>query len=81
MFKVEKEENNLGDEKRTISHLSVIKEIFLTKLGRAGVQPAIYFLDLIVKETTNQYWMKLLRFLSDLKCTIDDVLTFEADDE
>ena len=81
MFKVEKIENNLVDEKRTIFHSFVIRAIFLTKLGRAGVQPAIYFLDLIVKETTNQYWMKLLRFLSDLKCTIDDVLTFEADDE
>ena len=56
-------------------------KIFLTKLGREGVQPAIYFLDFILKETTNQYWMKLLRFLSYLKCTIDYVLTFEADDE
>ena len=41
MFKVDKEENNLGDEKMTIFHLSVIKDIFLTKLGCAGVQPAI----------------------------------------
>ena len=55
--------------------------MFLTKLARAGVQPAIYFQDLRVKEPTNQYWMKVLRFLSDIKCTIDYVLTLESDNE
>ena len=54
--------------------------MFLTKLARAGVQPAVYFRDLRVKEPTNQYWMKILRFLSDIKCTIYDVLNLEADD-
>ena len=49
MFKVDKEENKLGDEKRTIFHSFVIKTVFLTKLGRAGVHPDIFFLDLRVK--------------------------------
>ena len=41
MFKVDKEENKLGDEKRTIFHSFVMKAMFLTKRGRADVQPAI----------------------------------------
>ena len=61
-------------KKRTF-HLFVIKAMFLTKLGRAGVHPYIFFLGLRVKEPTNQYFFKILRFLSYIKCTIDDVLT------
>ena len=34
-----------------------------------------------MKEPTTQDWMKLLRVLSDIKCTRYDVLTLEADDE
>ena len=49
MFKVYEEENNLGDENKTIFHLFVINAMFSTKLRRAGVQPDIYFLDLRVK--------------------------------
>ena len=49
MFKVYEEENKLGDKKRTIFHSFVLKEMFSTKLRRAGVQPGIPFLDLIVK--------------------------------
>ena len=49
MFKVDKEENKLGDEKRTIFHSFLIKAMFLTKIGRVGVQPGIPFLDFRVK--------------------------------
>ena len=34
-----------------------------------------------MKEPTTQDWMKLLRFLSYLNCTRDDLLTSEADNE
>ena len=81
MLKVDEEEKKFGDEKSTIFHQFVNKGMFLTKLGCAGVHPAIYFLGFRVKEPTNQYCMKLLRFLSYIKCTIDDVLTLEADNK
>ena len=41
MFKVGEEEKKLGDEKRKIFHSFVMKAMFLTKRGRADVQPAI----------------------------------------
>ena len=81
MFKLDKEENNLRDEKRTIFHSFLIKEMFLTKRGRADVQPAISFLASRVKKPTTQYWMKLLRVISYLKCTRDNWLTLEEDNE
>ena len=49
ILKVNKEGIILGDEKRTIFHSFVIKAIFLTKQGCAGVQPTISFLYLRVK--------------------------------
>ena len=49
IFKVDEEENKLGDEKRTIFHSFLIKAMFLTKIGRVGVQPGIPFLDFRVK--------------------------------
>ena len=58
-----------------------MKTIFLNKQGRADLQPDISFLDLRVKVPTTQDWMKLLRVISYLKCTRDDVLSLEADYE
>ena len=81
MFKVDKEEKKLGYEKKEIFHSFVMKAKFLTKRGRADVHPGIFFLAPRVKELTTQDWMKLLRVISDLKCTRDDLLTLETDNE
>ena len=75
IFKVYTKENKLGDEKRKIFHLFVMKAMFLTKRRHADVHPAIYFLYLRVKESTTQYLMKIIRVLSYLNLTRDDLLT------
>ena len=81
MFKVDKEEKKLGDEKRVIFLFFVRKAAFLTKQGRADVQPAISFLGSRVKEPTTQYWIKPIWIIIYLKCTRDYLLTLEADNE
>ena len=81
MFKVDKEEKKMGYEKRTTFHLFMTKVMFLTKQVSADVKPDIYFLDSRVKEPTSKDWMELLRVISYLRCTKDDLLTLEADDE
>ena len=80
IFKVDKEEKKLGYEKRTIFYPFVMKAMFLTKQGRAVEQTDIYFIAYRVKEPTIKYRMKILRVISYLKCTRDDLLTLEADD-
>jgi hypothetical protein len=54
--------------------------MFLCKRARPDIEPAIAILSSRVKEANEGDWAKLLRVMSYLKGTINDVLTLEADD-
>ena len=62
-----------------IFHTFVAKALFLTKRGRPDVMPTVSFLCTRVKESTKQDWDKLVRMVTFLKNTQDQVLTLEAD--
>ena len=58
-------------------HTTVAKGLFLCKSSRPDIQPEILFLCTIVQNPNLEDWGKLLRMLSYLKATKDDVLTLE----
>jgi hypothetical protein len=57
-----------------------MKAMFLCKRARPDIDQAIAFLSSRVKDANKGDWNKLLRVLSFLKGTINDVLKLEADD-
>jgi hypothetical protein len=80
LFKVDETSNKLEDKRRETFHSFVMKAMFLCKRGRSDIQPAISFLSSRVTEPTESDWKKLIRVLTFLKTTRDDLLTLEADD-
>jgi hypothetical protein len=54
--------------------------MFMCKRARPDIEPAISFLSSRVNDANEGDWKKLLRVMSFLKGTIDDVLMLEADD-
>ena len=59
----------------------VMKAMFLCKQARQDIHPAVAFLATRVKQPSVQDWEKLIRMMSFLQTTQDDVLTLEADDD
>ena len=80
LLKVNEDTKKLDEERRKIFHTFVMKGMFLCKRARPDVEQAIGFLSSRVNEANEDDWKKLLRVLSFLKGTINDVLTLEADD-
>jgi hypothetical protein len=80
LLKVDKDAKKLEEERRSIFHTFVMKAMFLCKRARPDIDQAISFLSSRVREANEGDWIKLLRVMSFLKGTIDDVLTLEADD-
>jgi hypothetical protein len=80
LLKVEKDAKKLEEERRSIFHTYVMKAMFLCKRARPDIDQAIAFLSSRVKDANEGDWNKLLRVLSFLKGTINDVLKLEADD-
>jgi hypothetical protein len=80
LLKINEDANKLEEERRSIFHTFVMKGMFLCKRARPDIDQAIGFLSSRVNEANEEDWKKLLRVLSFLKGTIDDVLTLEADD-
>ena len=80
LFKVDEKAPKLGSDCRETFHSFVMKAMFIAKRGRTDIQPGITFLSSRVIEPTEQDWKKLVRVMNFLKCTINDVLTLEADD-
>jgi hypothetical protein len=80
LFKVQEDAKKLEEARRSILHTYVMKAMFLCKRARPDIDPAIAFLSSRVKEANEGDWTKLLRVLSFLKGSINDVLTLEADD-
>jgi hypothetical protein len=80
LFKVDESSKKLDDTRRETFHSYVMKAMFLCKRGRSDVQPAISFLASRVIEPNENDWAKLLRVLTFLKTTREDLLALEADD-
>jgi hypothetical protein len=80
LLKVQKDAKKLEEERRSIFHTYVMKAMFLCKRAQPDIDQAIAFLSSRVKDANEGDWNKLLRVLSFLKGTIDDVLKLEADD-
>jgi hypothetical protein len=79
-LKVQKEAKKLEEERRSIFHTYVRKAMFLCKRAQPDIDQAIAFLSSRVKDANEGYWNTLLRVLSFLKGTINDVLKLEAYD-
>jgi hypothetical protein len=80
LLKVQKDAKKLEEERHSIFHTYVMKAIFLCKRARPDIDQAITFLSSRVKDANEGDWNKLLRVLSFLRGTINDVLKLEADD-
>jgi len=80
LFKVNENAKVLPKTKRKIFHMFVIKGMFLCKRGRPDIQPAIAFLSTRVNRATEEDWKKLVRLMSFLKTTENDVLSLDAND-
>jgi hypothetical protein len=80
LLKVQKDAKKLEEERRSIFHTYVMKAMFLCKRARPDIDQGITFPTSRVKDANKGDWNKLLRVLSFLKGTINDVLKLEADD-
>ncbi len=80
LFKVDETSKLLDVKRKKIFHTFVMKGMFLCKRARQDIQPAVTFLASRTGESTEQDWTKLLRMLSFLKCTMEDVMVLSADD-
>jgi hypothetical protein len=80
LFKVQEDAKKLEEERRSIFHTFMMKAMFMCKRARPDIEPAISFLSSRVNDANKGDWKKLLRVMSFLKGTIDDILTLEADD-
>ena len=81
LFKVDEHAAALEHDKAKTFHTFVMKGMFLSKRSRQDIQPCIVFLATRVRAPTTQDWQKLVRMMSFLAETKNDVLTLEADDD
>ena len=79
LFKVDPESKKLKPDKAKIFHTFVMKGMFLCKRGRQDIQPGIAFLSTRTQAPTESDWYKLIKIMTFLKATQDDVTTLMAD--
>ena len=79
LFKVNEKSPRLSREKAEEFHTTVARALFLSKRARPDIQPTVAFLCTRVKNPTIEDWGKLLRFMSYMKVTRDEVLTLRTD--
>ena len=79
LFKVNEKSPKLKKDKTEEFHTNVAKALFLCKRARPDIQPTVAFLCTRVKQPTIEDWSKLLRLMSYLKSTKNEVLTLRAD--
>jgi hypothetical protein len=73
LFKVENKSPLLSKEKRELFHTFVGKGLFLCIPARPDIQPAIAFLATHAQSPDEQDWSKLIKLLSYLNTTSEDV--------
>ena len=81
LFKVDENSPKLDEKHKQTFHTFVIKGMFLSKRSRQDIQLCIVFLATRVRDPTEQDWQKLVRLMSFLEQTKDDLLTLEANEE
>jgi hypothetical protein len=79
LFKINEKSPKLTKEQAEEFHTTVARGLFVSKRGRPDIQPTIAFLCTRVKAPTIDDWNKLVRLMSYLKKTKDDVLRLKAD--
>lgn len=80
LFKVNETSPLLKEPRWLQFHTFVMKCMFLCKRARQDIQPAITFLFSRTSKSTENDWRKLVRVMSFLKWTKDDVAHLEAGD-
>ena len=70
----------LSREEAELFHSFVMKGMFFVKRARPDEEPGIWFLSSRVKAPAQKDEIKLIKTLWNLKQTINDILTLEADD-
>ena len=77
LFKVDEKSAKLSEEKAKTFYTFVMKGMFVCKRARPEIQPAIAFLSTRVRAPFLQDWGKLIKLMSFLKETENDILTLE----
>ena len=80
LFKVNDNSKLLDEERKSTFHTFVMKAMFLCKRARPDIEPAVSFLATRTASPNEDDWNKLLKVLSFLNSTIDDVLKIAADE-
>ena len=79
LFKENKNSPPLSKECAEEFHTTIAQGLFVSKQARPDIQPTIAYLCTRVKNPTMDDWNKLLRLMSYLKRTKEDVLTLRMD--
>jgi hypothetical protein len=80
LFKVDEESKKLKPDQAKIFHTFVMKGMFLCKRGRQDIQPGIAYLSTRTLSPTESDWKKLIKLMTFLKTTQDEVPSMSADD-
>jgi hypothetical protein len=80
LFKVDEESKKLNPDQAKIFHTFVMKGMFLCKRGRQDIQPGIAFLSTRTLSPTESDWNKLIKLMTFLKATHNEVPSMSADD-
>ena len=80
LFIVNLQSKKLSNEKTKIFHTFVMKGMFLCKRGRQDIQPGIAFLATRTTEPNEGDWAKLVKIMTFLKATQNEVASMSADD-
>ena len=81
LFISRKNNETLEKESKKIFHNDVMKLMFLCKRGQSDVSTAVVYLSSRMKHPTEEDWKKLIKVLSYLKATRNNLLTLEADND
>ena len=80
LFRVDETSKRLDDERSSVFHTFTMKLMFVSKQARQDIQPGVAFLATRTGCSTEQDWNKLVRILSFLKKTQNQIMRLEADD-
>ena len=80
LFQIDDKAKLLDEPRQKDFHTFVMKGMFVCKRARQDILPGIVFLSTRTSEPTTQDWKKLVRIMSFLNETLNDVVTLEADD-
>ena len=79
LFKINPKSPKLDKDKAEHFHTTVARGLFVAKRARPDIQTTIAYLCTRVKQPTEDDWQKLIRLMSYLYHTIDEVLTLSTD--